>query len=547
MKKIALKIVLVLSVFSVVSCDKDYNTIGSDVIGDGHFDLSVKKDVSLVAYTKATGAVQSNNLPVNTLGFYSDGFFGGSKSTFVTQLELGSVAPDFGIEIDIQANDSVYLYVPYYTKQNATGSGIEPNTYEFLKSTVFGNVETASLDLKIFENKYYLRSFDAADPSVSQKYYSDQKSLVENLIGANPHLNDGANAAENTAFQFKDDEIIIYKTNSTGAWLDSDGAVTTDLTKRVVKERIAPGMWINLNKTFFKDRILNASDADLVNNNVFKEYLKGLYFQVNDNGNSNVMAMLDFSKAYINIQYHSKAVLTTDELKKKNFRLNLKGNTVNFFENTPTTVYLNAISSPNTTIGDSFLYPKGGDGSVVFIDLFGEDANGDSTPDELQQLRDEKILINDAFLTFTIENSGQKNPTRIFLYDATNNIPILDYIFDSSTATDPENNKFFYGGILVTENNVDTKYKIKLSSHINRLIRGTDSNTNKNVRLGLSVTQNINNGNRYGIKNAFMGTTNKNVPIGSIMSPLGTVLYGGLPSIDEGKRLKFEIYYTKAN
>lgn len=547
MKKIVSKIALMLSIVAIVSCDKDFNTIGSDVIGDDHFGLEKKEDVTLVAYTKATGAVQSNNLPTNSLGIYSDGYFGESKSTFVSQLELSSVSPDFGIEIDIQANDSVYLYVPYFNKQTATGSGNDANTFEL--QSIYGEYETASFDLKIYENKYYLRSFDAIDPSVSQKYYSDQKDDVEGLIVGDPHLNDGANVVENTEFRFKKEEIIIYKTDGNGAYLDSDGAVTTDLTKRVVKERLTPGMWINLNKDFFENRILNASDADLVNNNVFKEYLKGIYFKVDANSSpdSNVLAMLDFSRAYINIQYHSKAALTTDELKKKAFKLNLKGNTVNFFENTSNVDYVNAIGSPNETIGDEFLYPKGGDGSVVFIDLFGPDVDGDLIPDELKQLRDENILINDAYLTFIIKNNGQKNPTRIFLYDAANNIPILDYIFDSSTATDPENNKFFYGGILVKEDDVETKYRIRLSSHINRLIRGTDPDTNKNVRLGLSITQNINNGNRYGIKNAFAGTANKNIPIGSVMSPLGTILYGNTASVPVDKRLKFEIYYTKAN
>ncbi|CAM3976801.1 MULTISPECIES: DUF4270 domain-containing protein [Flavobacterium] len=547
MKKIVSKIALMLSIVAIVSCDKDFNTIGSDVIGDDHFGLEKKEDVTLVAYTKATGAVQSNNLPTNSLGIYSDGYFGESKSTFVSQLELSSVSPDFGIEIDIQANDSVYLYVPYFNKQTATGSGNDANTFEL--QSIYGEYETASFDLKIYENKYYLRSFDAIDPSVSQKYYSDQKDDVEGLIVGDPHLNDGANVVENTEFRFKKEEIIIYKTDGNGAYLDSDGAVTTDLTKRVVKERLTPGMWINLNKDFFENRILNASDADLVNNNVFKEYLKGIYFKVDANSSpdSNVLAMLDFSRAYINIQYHSKAALTTDELKKKAFKLNLKGNTVNFFENTSNVDYVNAIGSPNETIGDEFLYPKGGDGSVVFIDLFGPDVDGDLIPDELKQLRDENILINDAYLTFIIKNNGQKNPTRIFLYDAANNIPILDYIFDSSTATDPENNKFFYGGILVKEDDVETKYRIRLSSHINRLIRGTDPDTNKNVRLGLSITQNINNGNRYGIKNAFAGTANKNIPIGSVMSPLGTILYGNTASVSVDKRLKFEIYYTKAN
>jgi hypothetical protein len=40
-----------------------------------------------------------------------------------------------------------------------------------------------------------------------------------------------------------------------------------------------------------------------------------------------------------------------------------------------------------------------------------------------------------------------------------------------------------------------------------------------------------------------------NVPRASIMSPLGTVLYGGTSSsnVPAGKKLQLEIYYTKPN
>jgi hypothetical protein len=33
----------------------------------------------------------------------------------------------------------------------------------------------------------------------------------------------------------------------------------------------------------------------------------------------------------------------------------------------------------------------------------------------------------------------------------------------------------------------------------------------------------------------------------SVMSPLGTILYGSSPSVPDDKRLKLEIYYTKPN
>ena len=61
MKKSFLKISSLLFLFVLlISCDKDFNSLDSDVIGDDHFDL-VYDEASLVAYSKATGVVQTNN------------------------------------------------------------------------------------------------------------------------------------------------------------------------------------------------------------------------------------------------------------------------------------------------------------------------------------------------------------------------------------------------------------------------------------------------------------------------------------------------------
>lgn len=551
MRKIVLKSALLLSVMFLISCDQDFNTIGSDVIGDDHFGLEKKEDVNVIAYTKSTGQVQSNNLPSNMLGYYSDPFFGTTKASFVTQLTLASVNPNFGFEADITTTDSVYLYVPYLSKQTATGSGNEPNTYE-LNSTYGEDFETATFDLKIYKSDYFLRDF-GTNPEERQKYYSGatDRSLVEaNLDGVPLNEFTGALASETTAFKFSKEEIIIYKRNAAGDFLDSSGNVTTDESARVVSQRLAPGMWINLDPLRFKDIILNASSSDLINNNIFKEYFKGLYFQMTENNpDEDALAYLDFSKGYIMMQYHSKDTdEATAEVKKKSVRINMTGNTINFFQNNFSSAYETALNNSNSTTGDELLYMKGNDGSVVFIDLFGPDTDANDVPDQLEQLRSEKILVNDAFLTFYVKNDGQKNATRIYLYDATNNAPLLDYIFDSSTATDPKNNKLLFGGILeVDEDNEDlgVRFKIRIRSHINNIINGDNPDTNKNVRLGLSVTDNIANSSSYDVFDS-VNFGNEKLPIASIISPLGTIVYGNTTT-DESKKLKLEIYYTKPN
>ena len=73
MKNSLLKgIALIVGLFGFVSCDKDFNSMGSDLVDDHHFTLEKYEVQHLKAYSKATGPIQSNNLPINALGIYKD-------------------------------------------------------------------------------------------------------------------------------------------------------------------------------------------------------------------------------------------------------------------------------------------------------------------------------------------------------------------------------------------------------------------------------------------------------------------------------------------
>ena len=198
MRKIFGKIVVLSTILLLMSCDKDFNTIGSEVIGDGEFEFEKYTVQNLKAFSNATGPVQSNNLPINSLGIYQDLFFGSNISNFVTQLELDKTTPNFGIDIEIKTTDSVYLYIPYFSKLTAVGSGNEANT--FVLDSVHGS-QNSNMSLKIYESGYYIRDFDANDPSEFQKYFSNEKNLIENNLIGLP-LNASSDLAQNSEFVF---------------------------------------------------------------------------------------------------------------------------------------------------------------------------------------------------------------------------------------------------------------------------------------------------------------------------------------------------------
>ena len=568
MKKSFLKISSLLFLFVLlISCDKDFNSLDSDVIGDDHFDL-VYDEASLVAYSKATGVVQTNNLPLNALGIYKNDFFGTTKAHFVTQVELGSENPSFGFNPII---DSVYLYVPYFTELKSTETSGE-RVYEL--DSIYGNAETGKFRLKVLENGYYLRDLDPEDNlQSSQKYFNDDKATKIDPFKGSELLNNSSNVAQNDQFYFSKKELYIYKTNGAGLYVDSNGAVLSDqnnVTLRVIKERKTPGMWLDLKNSFFQQKILDAaSTANLFSNNAFKNYFRGLLFEVEEiNPDQGALAVLDFSKAELKILYKaaSEAVSVenpTPTRTRRTFSLKmgynasttLRNNSINLLEYNNSTEYDAGLAGSNEVLGSDRLYVKGGNGSVAFIDLF--------TPTELETLRNniatKNWLINDAKLTFYIDKSKMLNednePERIYIYDATNNMVIADYTFDSSSGFNPKNNKLVFGGIIERETEDPKrgiKYTIRITEHIKRILK-EDSNGDyqDNVKIGVSVTESINLVSSAKLKAPISanGVQISDIPLASILNPLGTVLFGNVVTDpdDEDKKLKLSIYFTKPN
>ncbi len=597
-------IAFVVGLFTLVSCDKDFNSMGSDLLDDNHFALEKYEVESLKAYSKATEAVQSNNLPINALGIYKDPYFGTTKAQFVSQVELTTANPTIGYQPII---DSVYLYVPYFsTLKPSTEAG--ERVYEL--DSVYGYSETAKFKLHVYENGYFLRDFDpATDFESGQKYYSDEKPQIEAFKG-NELLNNSTKVAQNEEFVFSNKEIFIYKTDGNGAYVNATGTVLADqndVTLRVIKERKLPGLWLDLKNSFFQQKILDAASSGvLFNNNSFKNYFRGLLFEVQEiTPDQGALAMLDFSTAEFKIIFKAATLAPTTEVPnppkiRRTLSLQMgykstsskKANSINFIEHARSTAYQTKLTASNEVTGDDRLYLKGGNGSVAFIDVFGADDKiidennnlvyglpdglggfiGNGVPDELDDLRIKmklnKWLVNEANLIFYVDKDAmlapyQNEAERIYVFDATNHKPILDYYADNSTASNVKKNKSSFGGIVERETLADEfnrkrgiKYKVRITEYIRQLIKNENTDYDDNVRLGVAVIEDINTSANAYVNPANphpinIGTTNVPfIPVSSVMSPLGTVLYGtNIPAgdVNAAKKLKLEIYFTKPN
>lgn len=515
-----LKVIALLLVVSLTSCEDDFNTIGSDIIGENDFITEPYDLAEITTYSKKITAVQTSGLPQYLLGAYNDPVYGMSEVSLLTQLSLSATDPDFGTDPVL---DSVVLVLPYYS--TIVKKTEDEQTYEL--DSVYG---AGPFKLSVYESNYFLRDLDpTTNFEDEQLYYSNQKTEFENNLGIL--------LSEETIYPSAKEVVIIQETTALG----QEGLDTLHLS---------PRLRINLPIGFFKSKIIDKEGSqELLSNANFQSYFRGLYLKAEAlNGSGSMVAFnLLAEDAKIELYY----TRTIDDPEKDGnetiedearFALRFGENSVNVYDNN----FQISLTGQDTVHGAPNLYLKGGEGAMAVIELFsGPDNDDDGVADELEVLREKDWLINEANLTFVVNDAlvpeGENEPERIMIYDLDNNQVLADYQFDFSiNDNDPLNSRIIHLGRLKKDKNGNRYYKIRLTGHIRNII----SNDSTNVKLGLVVSSNVNIAGFSKLKD----TENESVsavPTSSVITPEGTVLYGNA-ALDESKRLKLNIYYTKS-
>ncbi len=268
---------------SLVSCQDDISTLGSDTIGGQDIDVTLNASSTVISYSKELGPVQTNQLPAYQLGTYNDPVYGKSKFELVSQLNLRTPDPDFGFEAVL---DSVILYIPYF----ATGTELdEVITYEL--DSVFG---ADPINIKVYESNYYLRDYDPATGlQERQKYYSSLGNVFEMPSNVGPLI------YEITDFFPNKDSYLVQSPDGDDEDTDPDENLEP------------PGLRVRLPVAFFEEKIMNQEGTtELMNNNNFKEYFRGLYFQVDDLGTDGNLFLFDINNAIVYMKYQFELTLS---------------------------------------------------------------------------------------------------------------------------------------------------------------------------------------------------------------------------------------------
>jgi hypothetical protein len=526
------------------SCDKEFSVVGENIIGDNSFGIE-KDEYPVVAYNQKLGPIQSNNMPINALGIYDNPAFGTTKANFVTQLSLATLNPS--IDKETVKIKSVVLSIPYFVDNTQTVLN-DDGSRTYVLDYIYGK-PLAKMKLSVYGSEYYMRDLDNEDQfNSSQKYYTNQYSDFYAKKN-DTLLNDSKTAAENELFFFDPKEIV------------SEPIVNGEKTT----VRSVPAMMLNLNATFFENKILKAPTEVLSSNVLFQEYFRGLIFDIQKVGTDTNLALINFKEGKITVTYTQTVDKVEEEVA---LVINLTGHTANFLDQSNLNQnYVDATkpaSDDDKANGVSNLYLKGGEGSLAVVKLFGEDKFGEDgvtgekngIADKLDIMRYNNYLINQAELTFYLNSSLMSSsyvPQRIYLYDLTNNVVLTDFYDRSINSSNTKKSKFVFGGIFDEGTDTDkigSNYKFIITEYVRELLNDEDLKSIPD--LGLVVTEDINLS--YVFYNLRIVDGKQpfpfQAPMTSVMNPLGTIVYGNnILSSDANydKKVKFKIYYTKAN
>jgi len=587
-----------------ISCNKEYNTIGTDFLRSDTFDTNVEY-VDVAVKQKRIPPFKSIALPIYQLGKIQDQIFGNRDAIFVTQLGLEELNPIFGITsqtkeeegddsniLIIKENEIVvdaYLDIPFYNNTfDSDGDGVI-DEYDVDPFDIYSDSDGDGL-ADVLERS---NGTDPLDPDTDDDGILDNVDTdtinprqgatvydIDSLIGNREasfkvkvqeldyflSTYDPSNNFETFLKYYSNDQVIE---NFTGKVL-YDGEVeinteeiviykeddpdTDDVDESTqVKERLTPRLRIPIDKDYMQSKIIDMEgNIDLSNQDNFNLYFKGLFLSAYDFSDP-LLLILNYADASINIVYEYDRYNRNDtpddtsddtiDREEKTFKLNLTGNQINILKQDPLSPEISkALNSNSEDL--KRVYLKGGEGIMMEIDLF-DDGTGN---DILGEIKSNGWLINEANLTMYIDkeaidmSGGIIEPSRLFLYDIESKAPVVDYFIDQSQGQKPKDQKAVHSGLIeIDEDRKGIKYKIRISEHVKNIIR----NDSLNKKLALVVTSDITNAVNTELKN---NDELEYIPISSVINPLGTILYGPNPEpINHDKRFRLELFYTEIN
>jgi len=461
---------VLLFLFSAsISCEEDFTDIGSEIISNTKFNTS-RYTAEITVTNSPVESVSADNITIEPgeylLGVHATSDYERLEASIISQIAIsGGLALiesdtlakyETGTTSIVTTIDTVYIKLPY----QSTLTGNTSLGPEYTLDGVIGD-QSRAFTLNAYQSSTYLSRLN---PDTISKLNSYRSNAVFDKTG------DALNAVSN--FQFlpnANDTIMVVN-----RWANNNTLVTRDTVKYSTSAAAGipvPFAAIPLNESAFKELFLDKyGSSDFDSQDAFNDYFRGLILEAS--GTEGSLISFNFSDTNNNLN-------PTIEVYYTNTAYNTQsGDTIKTFRKNNSFLLLGIRSGiykmeDKTYPANNEIILQGAAGSEANIDLFGADADNNGVADEIEELRLNNWLINDASLTFYINQSADVTavPSRLYMYRTSSNPSSLSGL---SLIKDAYSENTFGGNLELDEDGNPEKYTFKITDYISDLISGGD-------------------------------------------------------------------------
>lgn len=458
LKKIIYLGILTCFIALVISCEEDFTDIGSGVVSNTKFDTNAE-EIEVVVENSPLERIQSDNisraLGQYLLGVYVNPNYEKLEASIVSQVALppnplSVVDLTYGADTTVVTKiDTVFLKIPYQsTLIERTEDGPD-----YRLDSIFGD-PTKPFTINVFRSNTFINQFDPSDPTKTNRFFSDatfektgselNAQLDYQLI---PNKNDTLIVIKRKLFDdtvYAVDTVKVGVTTTTGTLPVPFARIPLD------KERI---------KEIFLDKYDGAEFSSQIN---FNDYFRGIILEAS--GADGSLLSLNFNSTNtplipsIEIYYTNtvlKSGTTPIDTIRKADSFRLSGYRVNTYK----------MEDSQTYPANNQIRVQGTAGSEGKIQLL--------TTAKIDELRQKDWLINDATLTFYVDQSTDTTriPDRLFIYkqfEINQNSIIKSQVKDAAS----ERGIGGVRGFLQRENNKIDRYTFNITDYISDIVNG---------------------------------------------------------------------------
>ena len=511
-KKLSTVAVAVLLLSAVISCEKDFNDIGSDVVNNdkftsGEFDLEIRitspdtDDYNLTS-------VRADNLGASIseywLGGYKTDDYKDVNASIIAQLEyksflkLADVKPATeNEEIDsIYHLDNVVLKLPYVgVVEGRSQDEINANAARKYKINNFVGDTTKVMMLKVFQNTTFLTTLDPDNTAEGNEFESNF------TYGFNPVDLLNADAGGYAYRPTRGDTIYRFTRTYDGTKTFNDSLMLSDGKPFIHVELDKAKM-----KTLIWDKLGTEGDPDFDDNEAFQNYFRGLVIMVEDVDGALMPINLTGSgdKATVEFYYTISRYEKVEGQNDLQFKDSVPSTLIYNFSGIRNSKYV--MGAKSTSTPDKSVAVQGTAGTMAKVEILGlnlatlpddhdlrsdfnnnsvddleemdDDGNGYLDLEELESLRSldkGELLVTDAlletYINQTIDKDTMAVPQRLYVYQ--NKIEDGSIEPSPTHLSDAYEEASVFGGFLINADKMPEKYSFRITDYFSDLLDGT--------------------------------------------------------------------------